>query len=88
VGSDYLASANVIFRTDAGPTEKGVAALEVSVDNDTCIGAGECTLRCPEVFGLDDGYVVLLNPAPADPLHRQVEAAVAGCPSGAIAVTG
>jgi ferredoxin len=60
--------------------------MHVTVDNDTCIGAGECALTCPEVFGQDEeGYVVLLDPGPDDSLRPQVEEAVAGCPSGAIA---
>jgi ferredoxin len=63
--------------------------LEVAVDNETCIGAGECARTCPEVFGLDDeGYVVLLDPNPTDSLRPQVEEAVGECPSGAIAATG
>jgi ferredoxin len=63
--------------------------MHVAVDNDTCIGAGECALTCPEVFGQDDeGYVVLLEPSPDESLRPQVEDAVARCPSGAITATG
>jgi ferredoxin len=60
--------------------------MRVTVDTDTCIGAGECALTCPEVFGQDDqGYVVLLDPNPDESLRPQIEDAVARCPSGAIA---
>ena len=62
-------------------------AMRVTADNDTCIGAGECALACPQVFGQDDqGYVTVLDANPDESLRAAVEDAVGRCPSGALEV--
>jgi ferredoxin len=60
--------------------------MDVAVDRDLCCGAGQCVLLVPQVFdqGEDDGVVLLLDPAPAEPLHAAVREAASVCPTGAI----
>jgi ferredoxin len=65
-----------------------LVAVELNVDRDTCVGAGQCVLAAPEIFdqGEDDGIVVLLRkPGPAD--GAGVEQAVSTCPSRALRLT-
>ncbi|MFE3743374.1 ferredoxin [Streptomyces sp. NPDC059134] len=39
--------------------------MRVTVDQESCVGAGQCVLNAPDVFDQDDdGFVVLLNEAP------------------------
>ncbi|MFF3438408.1 ferredoxin [Streptosporangium sp. NPDC002721] len=62
--------------------------MNVTVDTGRCCGAGQCVLLVPDVFdqGDDDGIVVLLDPAPAEPLHAAVREAAGVCPTGAISL--
>ncbi|GAA2985738.1 ferredoxin [Streptosporangium longisporum] len=62
--------------------------MDITVDTTLCCGAGQCVLLAPDVFdqGEDDGIVVLLDPAPAGPLHAAVREAAAVCPTGAISL--
>ena len=40
--------------------------FKVHVDEDKCIGAGQCVRIAPEIFDQrDDGIVILLDPTPA-----------------------
>ncbi|MGA7419915.1 MAG: ferredoxin [Acidimicrobiales bacterium] len=62
--------------------------MRVEIDADKCIGSGACVIACPDVFSQDDSCVViLLDPAPAAPLHDQVREAVRACPAQVIAIT-
>ncbi|MEU8998360.1 ferredoxin [Streptomyces caniferus] len=62
--------------------------MKVIVDEDKCVGAGQCVLAAGEVFDQreDDGVVVLLDAAPPHALHSSVEDAAARCPALAIEV--
>jgi ferredoxin len=64
---------------------KGLVVVELDVERDVCVGAGQCVLAAPEVFdqGDDDGLVVVLrDPGPGD--ERDVRQAVSTCPSQAL----
>ena len=62
--------------------------MNVTVDQDTCIGSGQCVLTAPDVFDQrdDDGVVVLLDEDPPAERAEDVRRAAAGCPSQAITV--
>ncbi|MEU9244292.1 ferredoxin [Streptomyces shenzhenensis] len=56
--------------------------MNVEVNKDVCIGAGQCALTAPGAFVQDDdGYGTVRDPA--DPL---VPEAARACPVGAISV--
>ncbi len=65
--------------------------FRIAVDRETCYGAGECALRAPRVFGLDEVMkAVVLDPQGDD--DGAIRLAAAACPVAAIvlvdAVTG
>ncbi|MFD8544591.1 ferredoxin [Streptomyces sp. NPDC059649] len=62
--------------------------MKITIDEDKCVGAGQCVLAAGEVFDQreDDGIVALLNPAPSQELLAEVEDAAARCPALAIEV--
>ena len=62
--------------------------MKVSIDNDQCVGAGQCVLSAPEVFDQrdDDGTVMLLDERPPDAVRGRVRDAVHLCPAGVIEV--
>ncbi|BDM69941.1 ferredoxin [Streptomyces nigrescens] len=62
--------------------------MKITIDEDKCVGAGQCVLAAGEVFDQrdEDGIVVLLAPAPPQELWAQVEDAAARCPALAIEV--
>jgi ferredoxin len=64
--------------------------VQIAVDEDKCIGAGQCALTAPHVFDQrdDDGVVLVLDEFPAEPDHAVARAAAAGCPVAAITVIG
>jgi ferredoxin len=60
--------------------------MRLNVDQAHCCGSGMCVLIVPEVFDqdLDDGRVVLLDPAPPPGHHEAVRRAIHSCPCGVI----
>ncbi|WP_414711119.1 ferredoxin [Pseudonocardia sp.] len=61
--------------------------IEVSVDRDSCVGAGQCVLSAPAVFDQDeDGLVELTNPRPPAEQERAVSAAARLCPARVISL--
>ncbi|MEU5211913.1 ferredoxin [Streptomyces sp. NPDC020742] len=62
--------------------------MKVTIDEDKCVGAGQCVLAAAEVFDQrdEDGVVVLLDSAPPQELLAGVEDAAARCPALAIEV--
>ena len=62
---------------------EGNGALPLSVDREMCIGSGVCIAFAPGTFAHDaDTKAIVLEPA-GDPV-ADIEAAVEGCPTGAI----
>ncbi|UQX03422.1 ferredoxin [Streptomyces sp. RerS4] len=62
--------------------------MRISIDNDKCIGAGQCELTAPGVFEQDDDGVSAVLPGredgAGDPLVRE---AARRCPVGAIGIS-
>ncbi|MFG3504525.1 ferredoxin [Streptomyces sp. NPDC047821] len=61
--------------------------MDIAIDRDVCIGAGQCALTAPDVFTQDDDGFGALVPGSEDgagsPLVRE---AARACPVGAIEV--
>lgn len=62
--------------------------LTVRVDQDVCIGAGQCVFAAPAVFTQrdEDGVVEVLQEHPPAELVPAVEEAAAVCPASVISV--
>ncbi len=62
--------------------------LKVIVDEEKCVGAGQCVMAAPEVFDQreEDGIVVLLQAEPDEALTAAVKKAARLCPALAITV--
>ncbi|MGV9382774.1 ferredoxin [Nonomuraea sp. NPDC003707] len=63
--------------------------MNVSVEADKCVAAGQCVLLAPEVFDQreEDGVVILLDETPAAEHHDAVREAAMVCPAAAIHLT-
>jgi ferredoxin len=59
--------------------------MRVSIDEDACVGTGQCELICPEVFRVDMISHVLVD-APGPELHDQVREAADNCPTEAVRI--
>ncbi|WP_433789250.1 ferredoxin [Actinoplanes sp. CA-252034] len=64
--------------------------MQIAVDEEKCIGAGQCVMAAPHVFDQrdEDGVVVVLDSSPDEGGQTAARAAAAGCPVAAITVTG
>lgn len=61
--------------------------LQISIDEDVCMGTGTCAHTAPATFAVDrDRFVAVLLDGPRDPADAIREAAAA-CPTEAIIVT-
>ncbi|MCX2729888.1 ferredoxin [Saccharopolyspora sp. NFXS83] len=62
--------------------------MQIEIDEDRCIGAGQCVLAAEDVFDQrdEDGVVVLLDDSPAPERHEAARQAAALCPAAAIAL--
>jgi ferredoxin len=60
--------------------------MKVAVEQDKCVGAGQCVLLAPDVFDQrdEDGTVLLLQENPPAELHDDVRQAAQVCPALAI----
>jgi ferredoxin len=69
---------------DPATTEEDL--MKVTVDQDKCIGSGQCVAATAQVFDQrdEDGIVVLLNAHPPAELAADVEHAARACPALAI----
>lgn len=62
--------------------------MKILIDEDKCVGAGQCVLSAADVFDQrdEDGIVVLLDDHPPHSSLAQVKEAAARCPALAIEV--
>lgn len=61
--------------------------FRVVVDEDLCIGAGQCVLAAPQVFDQDErGLVILLDATPPPELREAARKAAKLCPARAIVI--
>lgn len=60
--------------------------MKVIVDQDKCVGSGQCVVAAAEVFDQrdEDGIVVLLNDSPPEGVAEDVRHAALVCPALAI----
>ncbi|AXK34196.1 ferredoxin [Streptomyces armeniacus] len=60
--------------------------MKVDIEQERCVGAGQCVLISPEVFDQsdDDGLVKLRDASPAPELYGRIREAVMSCPAGVI----
>lgn len=59
--------------------------MKVSVDQEICVGSGNCQAVAPEVFQVRDGVAqVKLDPVPKE-LEGKVQEAMDNCPVQALA---
>ncbi len=64
-----------------------MSTFKVAVDEDLCIGAGQCVLVAPQIFDQDDrGLVILLDATPPPALHEAARKAAKLCPARAITI--
>jgi ferredoxin len=61
--------------------------MKVSVDQDTCIGSGNCEATCPEVFEVRDGKSHVKEDSVPENLEDKAQEAVDGCPVQAISAS-
>ncbi|MEV0375971.1 ferredoxin [Streptomyces sp. NPDC050636] len=62
--------------------------MKILIDEDKCVGAGQCVLAAADVFDQrdEDGVVILLDAVPPRELLPQVKDAAVRCPALAIEV--
>jgi len=62
--------------------------IDIDIDKDVCIGAGQCALAAPGVFTQDDdGFSALLPGREDGGGDAMVREAARACPVGAISVS-
>ncbi|MFF7194963.1 cytochrome P450 [Streptomyces sp. NPDC008079] len=77
----------VVAPAEEAAPATATATATVSADADACVGAGNCVLVAPSVFGLDDdGAVAVLRERIGAADRAAADAAAAGCPAAAIIV--
>ncbi|GAA1459834.1 ferredoxin [Williamsia maris] len=64
--------------------------MRVTLDQDKCVGSGQCITAAPEVFDQrdDDGISFVVDPDPPATSIPEVEQAAAVCPALAIRLLG
>lgn len=62
--------------------------MNITVDEDKCVGAGQCVLVAPEVFDQrdEDGVAVVLSDETPEHERPRVQEAVRVCPAAALLV--
>ncbi|MET8076689.1 ferredoxin [Streptomyces sp. NPDC005303] len=61
--------------------------MDIDIDKDVCIGAGQCVLAAPSVFTQDDDGFSTLLPGREDGGDPMVREAARACPVAAITVS-
>ena len=56
----------------------------VTVDEELCVGSGQCALYCPTVFAVVDGLARVRDPHPPAELRDDVRDAADACPTQAV----
>jgi ferredoxin len=68
---------------------QGKTAMALIIDTSRCQGHGRCALINPDLFDVnDDGYGVVLNPAPTGDARADADRAIGNCPEQAIGWAG
>jgi ferredoxin len=63
--------------------------MALTIDTTRCQGHGRCALINPDLFEVnDDGYGVVLDPAPSGDAKADADRAIGNCPEQAISWTG
>jgi ferredoxin len=62
--------------------------MNVGIDEEKCVGSGQCVLAAPDVFDQrdSDGIVALLQDTPPESRLANVREAATLCPAGAIRI--
>ena len=60
--------------------------MKVSVDHTICIGCGQCTKICPDVFDLQNGVSAVILKEISGDLEAKCKEAAERCPVNAISV--
>jgi ferredoxin len=62
--------------------------MQVTIDQNKCVAAGQCVLAAGAVFDQreDDGIAFLLDASPPAELHDAVRRAAALCPARAVSI--
>jgi ferredoxin len=60
--------------------------MKVVIDQEKCVGSGQCVLASPDVFDQrdEDGIAILLQENPPEELREEVREAALICPAVAI----
>jgi ferredoxin len=59
--------------------------MALMIDSARCQGHGRCALINPDLFDVnDDGYGIVLDPAPAGDAKADADRAIVNCPEQAI----
>ncbi|NYI04279.1 ferredoxin [Allostreptomyces psammosilenae] len=60
--------------------------MDIIIEEDTCVAAGQCVMVAPAVFDQseEDGSVIVLDANPPESEHENVREAAMLCPSAAI----
>ncbi len=82
-------AAGALSRMSRNRPEPNGEIVHITVDEQSCVGAGQCVLSVPDVFDQDEmtGRVVLLEGRPPADLEDDVVEATRACPAQAITVT-
>ncbi|MFI6500586.1 ferredoxin [Nonomuraea typhae] len=62
--------------------------MKITLDEDKCIGGGQCVMVAPEIFDQrdEDGIGVILDAEPPADQHHAVRQAALVCPAAAIQI--
>jgi ferredoxin len=67
---------------------EGTTPMALIIDTTRCQGHGRCALISPDLFEVnDDGYGVVLDPAPSGDAKADADRAIGNCPEQAISWT-